>query len=181
MFDNYRQLIAKIDHRANAIQQQWGRHMDCRRGCDSCCRHITVFPVEAAFLAAALKQAPFDRAAGIRESARRAAPDGPCPLLKNGACQLYAARPIICRTQGLPLLVNQHGKTTVDTCPRNFNDVRQLPADIVIDLDRLNHMLTAVNFHFVSAWMSHQTNPERRLIATALTADIPLRNDIECG
>jgi hypothetical protein len=62
----------------------------CRRGCAFCCHvDIDVTPLEAIRLA---RRAP-GAGAGARPSARRA----PCPLLSDGACTQYDARPYACR------------------------------------------------------------------------------------
>ena len=173
MFGNYALLIEKIDRHGAAIHRQWRRHMACGKGCHHCCRHIAVFPVEAAYLAGALARLPAAAAAAVRDSARRAMADGPCPILDTGgACRLYDARPVICRTQGLPLLIRQDGDTKIDFCPLNFKDLTQFPGDIVTDLDRLNDMLAVVNAHFVRNLPPAPPIPERISLADALLTPI---------
>jgi hypothetical protein len=166
---NYRDLLARVDHMCREIEAAYGEYLACHAGCDGCCRHITLFPVEAAALAASLDSLPREEAAPIRDLARRAAPDGPCPLLTGGRCLLYDFRPIICRTHGFPLLTLQEGSRSVDFCPRNFQGLSSLPGKAVIDLDRLNTALAAVNALFVAE--CHGAAPpekERISIAEAL-------------
>jgi Fe-S-cluster containining protein len=86
-----------VDHAAAAVAAQHGPRLTCHRGCAACCIDgVTVFSVEAGLIrrsaeAAALRGAP-------------AAPEGRCAFLDaSGACRVYAARPYVCRTQGLPL------------------------------------------------------------------------------
>jgi len=171
--DNYRQLLARVDDLASRIEEEFRPQIACRRGCDACCRHIGLFWVEAVALALALEQLPEETAEGIRERARRSGPDAPCPLLEEGTCVLYADRPIICRTHGLPLLVDGDDGRRVDCCPENFRGVTSLPAAAVIDLERLNATLSAVNALFVSEVFHGQPPDQERLtVAEALQLEL---------
>jgi len=167
--DNYRLLVARVDALSRRIEEAFRSQVSCRRGCDSCCRHLSLFRVEGTALALALGELPEAEAERIRERARGATADGPCPLLEDGACLLYAARPIICRTHGLPLLTGEGDARRVDYCPENFRGVESLPAAAVIDLDRLNTTLVAVDALFVSqAFPGQSAAGERLTIAEAL-------------
>ena len=168
MFSNYIKLIEKIDLRSAEVHRQWRRHMACRKGCDGCCRHIAVFPVEAAYLAKAVACLPAAEATAVRIRARNTPADGPCPLLIDGACQVYAARPLICRTQGLPLLIRRETDVQIDFCPLNFQGITRLPSDIVTDLERLNDILAAVNIVFLKQVRPAVPIPGRISIAEAL-------------
>ena len=170
---NYRQLVARVDEFCARIEGDFREGIVCRRGCDSCCRHLSLFPVEAAALSAALAEAPAALSAEIRERARAAAEDGPCPLLKDGACLLYEARPLICRTHGLPLLGRRDGERFIDHCPLNFQGMESLPASAVIDLETLNTTLAAVNRLFVKESGGDEARAEERItIARALRSDV---------
>ena len=167
---NYRDLQARVDLICRKIEAEFGPHLACQGGCDSCCRHISLFRVEAAALTAAVNGLPPEQASHVRIRARGASPEDPCPLLENGLCLLYAARPIICRTHGLPVLTLQGGKRSVDFCPRNFRDIASLPGNAVIDLDRLNTTLTAINALFVAEFFKNSPPEKERIsIAEALT------------
>lgn len=168
---NYRDLQARIDLVCRKIEAEFGPHLACQGGCDGCCRHISLFRVEAVALATAVNDLPPEEASHILIRARGASPDGPCPLLENGLCLLYAARPIICRTHGLPLLTLQGGKQSVDFCPLNFRDITSLPGSAVIDLDRLNTTLAAINALFVAEFFKNAPPEKARItIAEALTS-----------
>jgi uncharacterized protein len=147
---NYRDLLAKIDFICRGVETEYNEYLACHAGCDGCCRHITLFPVEAAALGAALDKLPRAEAARIKSRGLGSNPDSPCPLLEGGLCLLYDARPIICRTHGLPLLTQQEGNLSVDFCPLNFRGLPSLPGKAVIDLERLNTALAAVNALFVA-------------------------------
>ena len=170
LLHNYRDLLARVDLICREVETEFGAHLACRAGCDGCCRHITLFPVEAAALATALDDLPGEEADRIRARARNASPDGACPLLENGLCLLYAARPIICRTHGLPLLTMHGGERTVDFCPLNFRGISSLPGKAVIDLDRLNTTLAAINALFTAQSFNNAAPEKERItIAEALT------------
>jgi Fe-S-cluster containining protein len=82
--------------------------IQCRKGCDRCCRlPVEIWPQEAALLAAAARDAgiELDRARLERQSRhtieswlRQPAADRTCVFLgDDGACRVYAARPNACR------------------------------------------------------------------------------------
>jgi Fe-S-cluster containining protein len=170
---NYRTLVERIDALSRRIETDFCAQIACRRGCDACCRHLSLFWVEGVALAQALDALPEPVAERIRERARQATADGPCPLLEAGACLLYAARPIICRTHGLPLLTGEGEARRIDFCPENFRGIDTLPAGAVIDLDRLNTTLAAINALFVSeAFHGQAPEQERITIAEALLLEL---------
>ena len=171
--NNYRILVERVDAFGRRIEAEFRAQIACRRGCDACCRHLSLFWVEGVALAQALDDLSASVAEGIRERARRAAADDPCPLLEAGACLLYAARPIICRTHGLPLLAGEGESRRIDYCPENFRGIDTLPAGAVIDLDRLNTTLAAINALFVSEVFHGQAPDQERLtIAEALLLEL---------
>lgn len=84
---------------ANPPYRDEMKRIACRRGCAFCCHvDVAVTPLEAIRLARLSRHAA---AAGIGVAARAdaaAAPRfRPCPLLKDGACSVYDARPFACR------------------------------------------------------------------------------------
>ena len=72
-----------------------------------------------------------------------------CPMLIDDRCAIYESRPLICRTQGLPLLIEaEDGLAEVDFCPLNFtaeNALDDLDEDHLVPLDDLNLKLALVN------------------------------------
>lgn len=168
---NYRNLVAKVDEFSHRITAEYGHVIYCRKGCDNCCRHISIFPVEAFSLAMALRQTSSAESSHIRELAHSAPPDI-CPLLDNGACLLYQARPIICRTHGIPLLMADDREKTLDFCPKNFIGISSFPSTAILNLDLLNSTFSAINRIFLAScdgivWRSR----DRFSIAEALLLD----------
>ena len=84
------------------------RQVECRRGCTFCCHlSVSATPLEAARIAGALRAearldleravlGTADRLAGLDAQARLGRRT-PCPLLLEGACSVYEARPLACR------------------------------------------------------------------------------------
>ena len=157
----YRALLAQVDQLCARIAATFPDQLACRAGCAACCTLLSVLPVEAAALALAIEQLPQEAATTLRRRLTSADDADVCPLLTDDRCPLYAARPIICRTHGLPLMVeDEHGRR-VDRCPRNFTGLATLPGTAVIDLERLNQALILANHHFLTACFPDDSLPER--------------------
>ncbi|HBA90014.1 MAG TPA: YkgJ family cysteine cluster protein [Geobacter sp.] len=163
--ENYLALLSRIEELCNRTALGFASHISCHAGCDACCRHLSVFAVEAAALREALRALPDEEAALIRDKAAHAAFEGACPLLHDGLCLLYQARPVICRTHGLPLLLQSDGESRIDFCPENFRELESIPGSAVIDLERLNTMLAAINALYLRSF----PGPERLTVAEALS------------
>ncbi|MDQ3233069.1 MAG: YkgJ family cysteine cluster protein, partial [Pseudobdellovibrionaceae bacterium] len=97
----YLDLVAKVDAKAEEFQQRYANQLQCRKGCSSCCLPgLTVFAVERNSIRDWLLQRP-ELAEKLQKQPEKA---GACRFLDaEGSCQIYPVRPIICRTQGLPL------------------------------------------------------------------------------
>ncbi len=89
-------LHAAVDTRAARLAERHRGRLQCRRGCAGCCVDgIRVFEVEAERIR---------RAHGELLAQGAPHPPGACAFLDaDGACRVYAERPYVCRTQGLPL------------------------------------------------------------------------------
>lgn len=168
ILDNYRRMVARVDALCLGIEGALREHVTCSEGCSSCCTAVTLFPVEAAALNAALDALPAGKVTGIRRHVAERANGERCPLLDHHRCLLYEARPIICRTHGLPILYTENEERRVDCCPLNLEQCESLPGSAVIDLDRLNALLVAVNALFLSQSDAPSDLPERLTIAEAV-------------
>ena len=168
LLENYHQMLARVDALSRGIRDVLASRITCSAGCSSCCTAITLFPVEAAALNAALEALPDARQAAIRRHVAAQAGGERCPLLEDHRCLLYAARPIICRTHGFPIIYAEGSERKVDCCPLNLGEAEQpLSGSTIIDLDRLNTLLVAVNALFLSQADAGDL-PERLTIAEAL-------------
>jgi Fe-S-cluster containining protein len=119
-------LHARIDARAAELTALHGARLQCKRGCSGCCVDgITVFAIEAERIRARNEQ--------LLASAEPHAP-GACAFLDAaGACRIYADRPYVCRTQGLPLrwIDEEREAELRDICPLNEAGapLEELPED----------------------------------------------------
>jgi Fe-S-cluster containining protein len=168
---NYRNLLARIDALCRGIREALDDQIVCAEGCSSCCTAITLFPVEAAGLAEALKELPEQTAEEIRRHVAEHAGGERCPLLRRHRCLLYGARPVICRTHGFPILYTEGEERRLDCCPLNMTEQESLSGSAIIDLDRLNTLLVAINALFVSK-SGASGLPERVTIAEAILGDV---------
>jgi len=167
LLDNYRHLVARVDALCRSITEALQDQITCSAGCSACCTAITLFPVEAAALAAALDALPAEEAEEIRRHVAEHADGERCPLLRNHVCLLYDARPIICRTHGLPIIYDTGQERKIDYCPLNLTDRESFPGSLIIDVDKLNLLLVAINALFL-AKSGGDARPERITIAEAL-------------
>lgn len=166
--DNYKQLTAKIDALCREIESALGEQFTCSEGCSSCCTTITLFPVEAAALRDALDTLPGQEAEFIRQHVAQHASGERCPLLSHHHCLLYNARPIICRTHGLPVIYTEDQQHKSDCCPYNMTETETICGTNVVDLDKLNALLVAVNALYLSQTEASD-GPERLTIVEAIT------------
>ena len=107
--DEYRALVGKVDDFAARVTAARQADLACRAGCDGCCQvDLTVSAVEAAAVRGYLAALPSEARAAVAARGRaRLGDEGGTPgcvmLDERGWCGIYPARPLVCRTQGLPL------------------------------------------------------------------------------
>lgn len=113
------ELHARIDREARALAAVHGNRLQCRRGCHGCCvDELTVTRIEAERIR---------RAQPELLAQGRPHPKGACAFLdEEGACRIYAERPAVCRSQGLPLRMlfeDEMGEIEErrDVCPLNLD------------------------------------------------------------
>ena len=151
---NYRTLVSRLDELCRNISGEFQEAINCRPGCSACCRHLTIFPVEAAALLESLQKHPSDLSYLLPDS--DLPEDGPCPFLKDNLCAAYQDRPIICRTHGLPILTGTGEEKTIDYCPENFQGIKSIHGSAILNIDVINQTLVAINARFV-----HETDDSR--------------------
>lgn len=161
---NLRALRHKVDHHAARVERDQAPHFACRRGCDGCCQtERTVSDVEYHALRDAIADLPES------ERSRLSTDTDHCSLLLDGACAVYEERPLICRSHGLPLVMEGQ----LDVCPLNFTDasLEELPLDQVLNVDSVTAVLVAVNALYCK---EQDGDPERRrAVGDLLNSDTP--------
>ncbi len=148
----YGRLLKWVDAQAVRLCALHGEDITCRPGCDGCCVNLTVFPVEFFAIRHALQQN--GRSPAVIGFDATAA----CGFLSDGRCRIYAYRPIICRTHGLPILFLDDAAEPpawqVTFCERNFTGHVQVEFSdtALLDVERLNMTLARINRAFGRAW-----------------------------
>ncbi len=161
-------------------------YMRCGKGCSSCCQAgLTVFPVEAERILNWWSELDTQSRRRIAEQWRENSlkPDpnasSKCVFLSNQTCSIYYARPVVCRSQGLPLKIsvekqNTEGNepdTELSLCELNFTESESLPdAREWLDLDRLNVLLTIAQ----QQWNENESSAELRELNQKFESRIPL-------
>lgn len=122
------------------IQAKHSASMECKKGCSKCCHtDISVFGVEAERISewfSALERKDQEERKSLWSTQNV---PGACTFLYNDQCTIYEARPLICRTQGLPLFVAS--ENVLDYCPLNFKD-GDPPKEDWLNLERMNTLLS---------------------------------------
>lgn len=158
------QLRARVDDHFDRAVARSPAAFRCASGCDACCHvRIGVFAVEAGQIRRALADlADTDPAlrARVRAQADDPAHQDRCALLVDGRCAVYAERPLICRSHGLPVATpdpaDPTGKLQLDHCPLNFQDGPP-PRASILRLDAVNQPLAML----ATLWTRTESAPDR--------------------
>ncbi|TMQ18329.1 MAG: hypothetical protein E6J91_08330 [Deltaproteobacteria bacterium] len=123
--------------------------MQCDTGCSDCCHvRLTITAVEAAAIRAHVTTWPAERrrhlGGGQPQTEFCAALDA------AGRCKIYEARPLVCRSHGVPIRMRRGSLPVVQACHRNFLHTTPDP-DCVLDQATLSAMLLAVDAEAAAA------------------------------
>lgn len=136
------ELTAKVDGFFARVKDRHGADMQCDSGCSDCCHvRLTITGVEAAALEALVAAWPADRRRALADTG----PVDRCAALDPaGRCKVYDARPLVCRSHGVPVRIKRRGLPVVEACDRNFRAVTADP-DCVLDQATLSATLFALD------------------------------------
>lgn len=182
----YRVVQTRVDAFFAAVLHRHPTQLQCQSGCHGCCQAgLSVSAIEAAAIRDYVQSLPEDQRAQLRAHVRpgaalnraalgSAAAAASCALLtRDGRCTIYPARPLVCRSQGLPLAYEaalipegalrfraKDGRAVV-VCPLNFSstaDPAGLPSPSVepaaadiLDGERLDVILALLNHRYIDS------------------------------
>jgi uncharacterized protein len=157
-------LYQKVEDFFDEVRKRHPEGLSCKSGCSTCCHvDLSVFSVEANNIESWFQSLSQEDKEKIREEWEKPSTQtrgfngellNSCAFLKDHRCTIYEARPLICRTQGLPLMFEKdHGGEDVDACPLNFED-SELEEKDILSLARLNRVLSQLQ-------IQAGTQPER--------------------
>jgi Fe-S-cluster containining protein len=165
------ELTRKVDAFFARVADRHGEAMQCTTGCSDCCHvRLTITGVEAMAIRDHVAgwsierrrdlaaTGPSDRRSAIagrgdgaagtaRDLPREDLPReiGRCAALDPaGRCRIYEARPLVCRSHGVPVRLRQGALPVVQACHRNFTHTTPDP-DCVLDQATLSAMLYAID------------------------------------
>jgi hypothetical protein len=137
------ELTRKVDTFFARVTDRHGADMQCATGCSDCCHvQLSITPVEAAAIRAHVLAWPTERR---RELASVPTGNDRCAALDSAAkCKVYDARPLVCRSHGVPIRLTRGSLPVVQSCHRNFVQTAPDP-DCILDQATLSATLYAID------------------------------------
>ena len=132
------ELHEQTDRRFSITTGALPASIGCGTGCSSCCvDELTVWQPEAERIAAWVAATGH----GVQPH-----PAGRCAFLKDGRCQVYPARPYVCRSQGAVLRFWDEEGERRDTCPEHLQalELSILPQGALFDLGPAEQELASI-------------------------------------
>lgn len=159
-FNDYQNLVEKVDAFCERVSEKYADEIACAKGCSECCKKIlSFFRVEFFSIVDYIQKNHIDESIIIDNiDAILSKNSRACPLLHNDECLIYDARPIICRTFGLPAIVVDDEGETIDLqiCDKNFvKKGLKLEKEYIININTLNSMLFIINSAFVKIYQGY--------------------------
>lgn len=114
----YMQWITVVDDICADLVRKHRSYLRCGLRCSDCCRDArSVLPIEAHFIRELLNILPKKRLWLLSENCEESTM---CPFLIDDLCEIYTARPLLCRVNGLPLLFHSKDGPSIHCCELNF-------------------------------------------------------------
>lgn len=144
-------LHQKISDFEAAQSKELRKLSQCQQGCSRCCYvDLSIFEIEAAHIRQWFHSLSSHEKQKLRaqwssflteqlnfqdESVKS------CVFLRQESCTIYPARPVICRTQGLPITFRLESRSHVDVCPLNEEMLNLATSSEILNLETLNLIL----------------------------------------
>lgn len=154
-FEKYRKIVKEIDNLTSHLENEHGKHMKCKNGCDLCCIDFSIFPVEYYSILDAIK------IENVKPEPEKKSDNDICLFLKNHSCTIYEQRPVMCRTHGFPLLyANDDGDYELSACELNFTefDFDDFTMENTLQQDKFNSKLFLLNRQFIKGFQQKKYN-----------------------
>lgn len=117
--------------------------MQCATGCSDCCHvQLTITAVEAAAIRAHVATWPRERRSDLANT--EPGSDRCAALDSAGKCKVYDARPLVCRSHGVPIRMTRNRLPVVESCHRNFTRTAPDP-DCILDQATLSATIHAID------------------------------------
>ncbi|MEI6092658.1 MAG: YkgJ family cysteine cluster protein [bacterium] len=142
-FTNYTAFLKNLEELCSKIYVHYSSDINCEHKCSSCCiSGLTLLPVEADYIRDSIKEM------NIVPNKKNK-----CFFLNDNSCQIYQFRPVVCRTQGFPLIYRDDEKKEIhiSNCELNFKSTKEpikIDGNYVIDMDKINMVLSAINIEY---------------------------------
>lgn len=169
--ERYAALAQKTDDFFQRVENRYAASMQCQSGCHDCCHvQLSVTAIERAVIAEGLKTLPPQLLRALAEQSRSPNPNRCSALDGAGKCMIYAFRPLVCRSHGLPIRMSASlpiaGQAQISACFRNFaaDDVSALAPDCILDQQTLSAILLVLNHQY--AQETGENAEERALLAS---------------
>lgn len=119
---------------------KYASEMKCKEGCSKCCyTDISIFKVESERIKEWFNSKDEEVKKNLKLLWSSQNEPKACTFLYEEKCSIYEVRPVICRTQGVPLFLAT--ENVLDYCPLNF-EAKDPPKEDWLNLERLNTMLS---------------------------------------
>lgn len=132
----YHELVDELDVEIRGLSEVLPQGVvRCRPGCRECCIAFSILPLEAAHIRRHSSAGPKCGDAAAH-----------CAFLENDRCTIYDLRPLLCRTQGLPVgYMSDSGAVEVSACPLNFSHDFVFTEETILFMDSFNARLAGLN------------------------------------
>jgi Fe-S-cluster containining protein len=147
---SYLELRTEIDSLCLKLEKVHKEHIACSAGCHQCCMDFSIFPVEFFSIIKEISESKINIKTDI--------PEDDCVFLINGLCSIYASRPVICRTHGLPMLQMGEDEWQLSYCELNFTDgsLPEFTESDTFPQDSFNSRLFLINREFIRTLTDNQ-------------------------